>query len=118
MPIRKVWKIPVLVNSKGDIIKLWKPRTWIIDTDNNYDEAEIAMEAFNQRQIKIGILTGGLPPIKNIRFVVRKEDGKTKRDVFKMYETLLDSPTILTKGKEEELDIFLEKVLKKYSKRQ
>ena len=113
MAIRKVWKIPVLVNSKGDIIKIWKPRAWTIDTENNYDEAEIAMKAFNERKVKIAMLTSGLPPIKNIRLVIRKDDGKTKKDVFKMYNILLNSPTIQAKGKEDEMDNFLEKVISK-----
>jgi hypothetical protein len=107
MAKRKVWRIPVLVNSKGDIIKIWKPRSWAIDPENNYDEAEIAMSLFNERKIKIGVLTSGLPPIKNIRLVIRKDDGKTKKDVFKMYDILLQSPTILAKGREEEFDAFL-----------
>ena len=113
MIARKIWRIPVLVNSKGDIIKIWKPRPWLLDPEGNYDEAQIAMEAFNNRKVKIGMLTNGLPPIKNIKFVVRKDDGKTKRDVFNMYNILIETPTIMAKGREEELDAFLTKVLEK-----
>jgi hypothetical protein len=116
MTQRRIWRIPVLVNSKGDIIKIWKPRPWIIDPENNFDEAELAMSFFNDRKIKIGILTSGLPPLKNIRLVIRKEDGKTKKDVFKMYDLLLESPTILAKGREDEFDIFLRKVKEKSHK--
>ncbi len=116
MAQRKIWRIPVLVNSKGDIIKIWKPRPWTIDPQENYDEAEIAMAFFNERKVKIGMLTSGLPPLKNIRLVIRKEDGKTKKDVFQMYELLLESPTILAKGKEDEFDLFLKRVQKKSQK--
>ena len=117
MSTRKIWRIPVLVNSKGDIIKIWKPRSWALDPENNYDEAQIAMDAFNQRKVKIGMLTSGLPPIKNIRLVIRKDDGKTKKDVFRMYYILLETPTIMAKGKEDEMDTFLEKVLHKNNKK-
>ncbi len=111
MSTRKIWRIPVLVNSKGDIIKIWKPRPWTIDSEKDYDEAQIAMENFNSRKVKIGMLTSGLPPIKNIRLVIRKDDGKTKKDVLHMYDILIKSPTIMAKGKEEEMDAFLQKVL-------
>ena len=111
MAIRKVWKIPVLVNSRGDIIKIWKPRSWAIDPEENYDQAQMAMDAFNERKIKIGMFTSGLPPIKNIKLIIRKDDGKTKKDVFRMYDILIQTPTIIAKGREEEIEVFLKKVL-------
>ncbi len=113
MAARKVWRIPVLINSRGDIIKIWKPRAWVIDAENNYYEPEIAMNAFNNRVVKKSMLTSGLPPLKNIKLVVRKDDGKTKDEVFQMYNLLLEMPTIMAKGREDELDAFLDKVLKK-----
>ncbi len=113
MARRKVWRIPVLINSKGDIIKIWKPRQWVLDPDNDYYETEIAMNAFNNRKVKISMLTAGLPPMKNIQLVVRKDDGKTKDEVMQTYNLLLNMPTLLAKGTDEEFDAFLAKVLPK-----
>ncbi len=111
MAARKVWRIPVLINSTGDIVKIWKPRQWTIDPQNDYYEPEIAMNAFNSRKVKKSLLTRGLPPMKNVQLVVRKDPGKTKEEIMQTYNLLLSMPTLLAKGTDEEFDAFLRKVL-------
>ncbi len=111
MAARKVWRIPVLINATGDIVKIWKPRQWTIDPQNDYYEPEIAMNAFNNRKVKKSILTAGLPPMKNVQLVVRKDPGKTKEEIMQVYNLLLNMPTLLAKGTESEFDAFLQKVL-------
>ncbi len=113
MAARKVWRIPVLINATGDIVKIWKPRPWTIDPQNDYYETEIAMNAFNEGKVRKSLLTSGLPPMKNIKLVVRKDPGKTKDDIMQTYELLLQMPTLLAKGTDEEFDAFLRKVLPK-----
>ena len=117
MAARKVWRIPVIVNSRGDIVKIWKPRSWKIDSAVDYYEPEIVMRAFNERKVKKAMLTGGLPQQKNYKLVIRKDDGKTKSEVFKMYDLLITMPTIKAVGSESEFEAFLKRVLPSQDKK-
>ncbi len=107
---KKVWRIPVLQDRTGEVVKVWKTRMWLIDEDNDFYETEVAMNAFNDGLIDKKILLGGLNPRAKYRFTVRKDDGDTKPTTEKLYNLLLSLPTILATGKDSEMRNFMSKI--------
>ena len=106
--MKYVWRIPVLTNLHGEIVKVWKPREWEIDIDNDYYETEEAMNAYNSGDVDKRLLTKGIRYTRNINLIVRKDDGYDKEETTDMFELLSSQPTVRTIGKNEEMDNFLE----------
>jgi len=106
----KVWRIPVLQDVRGEVVKVWKPRLWLIDEENDFYEPEVYMNAFNEGLVDKKILLGGLNSRAKFRFTIRKDDGDTKSATENLYRLLLTLPTILETGEEVEMKNFIKEV--------
>jgi len=109
----KVWRIPVLQDVRGEVVKAWKPRLWLIDEESDFYEPEVYMNAFNDGLVDKKLLLGGLNPRAKFRFTIRKDDGDTKSATENLYRLLLTLPTILESGEDKEMKNFMTKVKKR-----
>ncbi len=108
--MKKVWRIPVLQDKNGEVVKVWKTRLWKIDEENDFYEPEVVMNAFNDGVVDKKILLGGLNPRAKFRLTIRKDDGDTKPATEKLHHLLLSLPTIIEVGNENEMKNLLSKI--------